>query len=143
MLALLKHKKKIIIGIAVLVMFILAWSFFKKDKIAVVAVPEDDINDEPNTTESEKANELARAMFSNFENYNAFNFWYRPLDPFKEYVKVSDKVFVMTYNRFNELYGSQGNGSLREWLHDDAFSANDWEFIETILFPRMDRLNLN
>jgi len=137
----LKHKKVILIIAVLIVITGFAFWYRSKSKIDIVEVPEDNVNDQPSETETEKANELARAMFSNFENYNAFNFWYRPFEPFKEFIKVSDKVFVMTYNRFNTLYS--GNGSLREWFNDDAFSKNDWEFIETIVFPRMDRLNLN
>ena len=140
--ALLKYKKVIIISVIALVLLVMVWSFFKKDKIELAPVPEDDINDLPSESEIEKANELARAMYSNFENYNSLSFWYRPMKPFEEFLKVSDRVFVMAYNRFNALYGSAGKGSLREWMHDEAFSDNDWKFIETLLFPRMDRLNL-
>lgn len=125
-----------------LILLVVFFWYRSKGKIEVAQVPMDNINDQASEAEQEKANELARAMYTNFESYNAFNFWYRPLEPFEEFVRVSDKVFVMVYNRFNQLYGMTGNGSLREWFNDEAFSKNDWEFIETIVFPRMDRLNL-
>ncbi|NPD47491.1 hypothetical protein [Lentimicrobium sp. S6] len=138
---LLKFKKPIIIAVLLLTGVVIFW-YYSKRKVITADVPNDNPNNEPTQIELDQANLIARSLYSSFDNYGIMNFWYRPMDPFEDFAAVSDKVFVLSYNRFNQLYGMSGNGTLREWFNNDAFSSNDWEYIENTLFPRMDRLNL-
>jgi hypothetical protein len=137
---LIKHKKLILIIIGVLMFGVMAYKLYGRAKIAQVPVPDDDVNNTVTDNEREKANEIARALYDNMDGVSSI--WWRSMQVFKDYAKQSDKVFVLIYNRFNELYGMANKGTLREWIKSDAFSSNDWKFIEEIIFPRMDRLNL-
>lgn len=137
----LKFKKPIIIVVLMLTGALLIW-YFSKRKAVIADVPNDTLDGKPTQAENDQANAIARALWDSFENYGVMNFWYRPLRPFEDFAAVSDRVFVLVYNRFNQLYSMSGNGTLREWFNNDAFSKNDWEYIENTLFSRMNRLNL-
>jgi len=136
----LKYKKQIIISIIALIVIVLAYTWYKKTRLTTADVPNDEPGATPTQAEIDKANELARALYTNLDGVtNPFS---RNMQPYKNLMQASDKIFVMTYNRFNTLYQMAGKGTLREWLKTDWFTQNDWEYITDTIFPRMDKLNL-
>lgn len=136
-----KHKKSILISLGLIILVAIIWVWLSKDKIAQVDVPSDDPNQLPSETEITNANQIARALFTVMDGFN-INPWGKDMEAYKALVSASDKVFVLAYNRFNELYGMAGKGTLRDWMKDEGYIKEDEDFVYNVIFPRMDRLNL-
>ena len=138
---LIKHKKIIGIALVLIVISVLAWRLWPSSKLPQADVPNDNPNNDPTPEELSEANKIARALYTALDGFELIP-WTRDISAFEKMAALSDRVFVLSYNRFNELYGSQGNGTLRQWIKDDGWAPDDEKFILDIVFPRMDRLNL-
>ena len=135
---LLKNKKLIAVFLVVIVVAILAWRLWPSSKLPQADVPSDNANAEPTPEEHNAANEMARALYADMDGFSINH----DTDLYRDFAQMSDKLFVLTYNRFNALYEEQDNGTLREYMKVDWFGSTIWETISNIIFPRMDRLNL-
>lgn len=68
----------------------------------------------------------------------------RDVEIYKQFLSLSDKEFVGVSNDFNDLYYTDDNGNLYQWIYDESFSytlgaSNDLR--ETIL-EKMEKHNL-
>jgi hypothetical protein len=59
----------------------------------------------------------------------------------QEYMGMGDPMFIAVYNDFGNLYYAEGNGTLRQWVADEAPWWNDFAGRDDIL-DRFARLNL-
>ena len=66
------------------------------------------------------------------------------IDPFKDYLATTDRIFVSVYNDFNKMYQADGDGTLREWINGEYWGMfdNSNKTIKESITARMDNLNL-
>ena len=66
------------------------------------------------------------------------------IDPFKDYLATTDRIFIAVYNDFNKMYQSEGDGTLREWINGEYWGMfeNSNKAIKESITSRMDSLNL-
>lgn len=137
----LKNKKTIIIGILILMVSVAVYSFTIKKKLVPAIVPNDDVSSHPTQEQRDKANAIARALFTAMDGFE-INPWTRDVSAFQNLSSSSDQVFVLAYNRYNELYEGEDKGSLRQWLKDESYIKEHEDLVYNTILPRMDRLNL-
>ncbi len=136
---LLKNKKAIGLILGLILLAILVWKFWPSTKLPQADVPDDKPNGQATEAEKVKANETARALFTDMDGFA----WNRNFEVYKDFAALSDTIFVLVYNRFNELYAKEDEGTLREWLDSELYGNQMFRaIIHKVIVPRMDRLNL-
>lgn len=132
---LLKYKKEMAIGLAVVVFAIILY-YSLKPKAHSVELPNDQVDQEPNSGEILFAENLAANLKAEMYTGNMFT----NAEPFEQLAQMSDRMLVLVYNSYLSLYDE----SLREKIDNGYFVT--WgsltDLIFEVILPRMDKLKL-
>ena len=143
-----RYKYTIIVAITIIVILLGIYYFGKKSgktESTTTDLPKDTdwAKNELTATENEKIKSLTLRLYRDLKGLTLFP----DSDLWSEFFYSTDRIFVGTYNYFNQKYEAEGDGTLKEWINDE-FGLNMWlykssfaTFKESILF-RMDNLNL-
>lgn len=142
----LPSKITLYIIIALVVIGLLVFIYFMgrrsgKIKIEQVDLPQDQPGGQNiSSQDSAEIISVANQLHEEMKGLNLF----RDLEPYQKFLAMSDTLFVATYNRFNQLYAQENDGTLREWINDESGGSWNWQFeeIRKAIILRMDRLNL-
>ncbi len=111
-----KYKMWLIIIVTVIVIAVIIYFVGKKKgkEYKKVALPEDTMKN-LTSNESEIIEHLANALYKDMKGLN----FTRDMATWDEYLATSERVFLGTYNYFNQKFG---NGeTLYQWLKDESF----------------------
>lgn len=122
----MKKTTKIYLYVAVAVIFVgflLYWWGKQKNTIEQAPLP----NELPGMTGLTEAEaKQVRALAVNLHDEMKGVSYNRNNAPFKQLSESSDKLFVATYNDFNNLYASEGSGTLKGWINDESIFNISW-----------------
>jgi hypothetical protein len=142
-----KNKMFIVIILAVVIIGIFVFIYFigrrsAKVKIEQVTLP----TDQPggyklSVAESQTVRSIAQNLHTDMKG---LNIWSHDIVPYQNYMSCNDTLFVAVYNDFNNLFGSEGDGTLRDWLNGEVggWYNSNFESVRKSILSRMDRLNL-
>lgn len=143
----LGSKYTIYIVLAVVLIGIFVFIYFMgrrsaKMKIEQVPLPSDQPGGKVLTSvDNAKVRTIAQQLHDDMDGLNLTH----KSDPYEALLASNDSVFVAVYNDFNNLFASENEGTLRDWLKDEV-SASWWIPAYSVLInsiiDRMDRLNL-
>jgi hypothetical protein len=129
----------VVIGLLVFIYFIGRRS--GKVKIEQVELPQDQPGGQLLTsTDSAKIRQVAQGLYNDLKGVS----WgFHDAKPYNDLLQMSDTLFVAVYNDFNNLYGSEGKGTLRDWIKDDyAWIGSNSLPLSKAILDRMDKLGL-
>ena len=108
----------VLLGIVVIVLA-LVWKF--QGSLFNINVPQD-LPDEPNLTDSERqaVRELSMRLHADMKGINVFSSA-RDREAWAQLMSMSDRLFVAVSNDYNRLYYRESQGTLRQWVSDEAW----------------------
>lgn len=122
----MKNQTKIYLYVAVIAIFVgfmLYWWGKKKSTIQQAPLP----NELPSmssltTAEAAKVREITMQLHNEMKGIS----YYRKNAPFQALADLGDKLFTAAYNDFNNLYGAEGAGTLKDWINDESIFNVSW-----------------
>lgn len=143
--------QKIIGGIVITIslFFFLRWLFKKVAGFNQAELP-DENSVGVNLTQAQAAQvrSIVQRLHTDMKGINAFG---RDWDVYRELNELNDPLFLAAFNDFGNLYFSEGNGTLKQWITEENFTASAFFVtplwwtrgsIKSDILERMDRLNL-
>jgi hypothetical protein len=111
----------VLLAIAVIVLAVV-WKL--KGPLFNINVPQD-LPDEPDlsTSERQAVRELSMRLHADMKGINVFSSL-RDREAWAQLMGMSDRMFVAVSNDFNKLYYREGEGTMRQWLSDEAWWAD-------------------
>ena len=124
-------------AIALFVLGVIAYYKGKKAGNTYVPLPN---NSNSSDTEASIIRGLALSLHNEMKGIGVNS----SIDPYKEYLATTDRIFVAVYNDFNKMYQGEGDGTLREWINGEYWGMfdNSNKTIKEGITARMDNLNL-
>lgn len=110
-----------------------------------VVLPQDRPGSPLTQAEQTQAETLARSLHDEMKGLNV---WFdRNLTPHQNYSQLSDKMFVAVYNKFNQLFYTEANETLRGWYESEdnlplIAGSTNFVTLKNAILERMDRLKL-
>jgi hypothetical protein len=142
-----KGKSTIIIIVVVVIIGIFVFVYFMgrrsgKVKIQQVPLP----TDQPggyklSDADAQSVRSISEGLHTDMKG---FNLWGHDLTQYQKLMASNDTIFVAVYNDFNNLFGGEGDGTLRDWLNGEVgtwFNPN-YELLRKGIVERMNRLAL-
>lgn len=142
-----KNKMFIVIILAVVIIGIFVFIYFigrrsAKTKIEQVQLPSDQPGGGKITAEQNTLiRNISTALHDDMDGLN-LNVFSRNMEPYNQLLQTSDTLFVAVYNDFNTLYGSEGDGTLADWIRGEKSFDSNWRNTAYSILERMNRLNL-
>ena len=140
------NKLTMFIIIAVIVIALIVTIYFigrrsAKVKVEQVPLPTDQPGAIQLTNqEASKVRQIATALH---DDMNGLSWGSHNIVPYNDLTMLSDTLFVAVYNDFNNLFASEGDGTLREWIAaEKALPGSSWINIAGNIIARMDKLGL-
>jgi hypothetical protein len=140
-------KYAIYVIIAVVVIGVLVFIYFVGRRSGKVKIEQVDLpSDQPGgsvltSQDNAKVRTIAQQLHDDMDGLN----FSHQLKPYEDLLTLNDTLFVAVYNDFNNLFGAENKGTLRQWISDET---SDWwwgtsfsSLVKSII-ARMDRLNL-
>lgn len=141
------EKRVVIIGIIVIVVALFLYFQGKKaggrGKAKHIDLPSDlvvggDPNSDPNAG-GIPGSTIRRISTALHDDMDGWNLTGHNMDPYKEWLTLSDTGFVAVYNDFNDQFYNEGKGTLRKWIMDEMYRDS---LVDDAILPRMAKLNL-
>ncbi len=130
--------KQIAIVIGVIIVILIIYYYGKSSgSVGQVPLPPDDPNAPLTEAEKQKIRSIVLALHEDMDGYN---FLGHNMQPYKDWLLLSNTGFVSVYNDFNRMYFSEGEGTLREWIENEQY--NQWTLIDDVVIPKMNLWNL-
>lgn len=137
-----KYKYYIIALLAIIVIIIIILSIKKKSNSQNSPLPTDSAGGPLTQAEAEVVRKIVLDLHDDMDGIN-WLFWSRNTKVYMDLATLSDKFFVAVYNDFNNLFGSEKNGTLKNWIQNDLFYKGTKEGgAYPILMERFSKLNL-
>lgn len=95
--------------------------------------------------ESEDISKLAQRLWRDMDSYLvSASLKPRDVEAYVTLLSQPDRDTVGTYNYFNDLYYSQEDGTLKDWIYDESFTYTHGASgdLKTAILQKFDRLNL-
>lgn len=131
------------LGAVILVVLVAIWFWgrsYAKHNFPDHPVPDNPTNDPDELTDQEKkkAENLADDLYEELDGWNA---WY-DTDVFESFSKTTDRVFIATYNQFNDKYYNEAGKTLKQWINSDLFHPYQLKIgnIMDTIYKRFDKL---
>lgn len=142
-----KYKYYIIALIAIIILIIIIIiTSNKKNKIQNTPLPTDSVGEELTEEDARTVRELTLQLYNDMKGIDWFG-WLttngKNYSALESLAQLGDKLFVAVYNDFNNLYFSEGHGTLRNWINDEVYVANSRALhAATLINTKLNRLNL-
>jgi hypothetical protein len=111
-----------ILGLVVLTGYYIYWRG-KKSNPDNLPNPQDQPGATITAIEAAKIKDIATRLHDDMKGWTFFSAQ-RDDQAYKDFLQMSDKLFVATYNQFNNTYYNEGYGTLTQWFKDENFSFN-------------------
>ncbi len=138
-----KYKKYIIIALIVIAIGLIIYFIGRKtSSIQQKELPSE--NEAIDTAAAAKIRQISNDLHNDMAGINILN---RNKEVYKQMLGLSNSLFVAVYNDFNNLFGLENKGTLKNWIEDE-FYFNIWglslEFksLKNALIDRFNQLNL-
>ena len=142
-----KYKIYLYTAIIAIALIIAIYYYGRKSVITKPqTLPQDVVNGA--LTEAEKTQTETLAV-SLYDDMKGVNIWFnRNYEPHKEYLALSDKMFVAVYNKFNQKYFASSKQTLKQWYEEEdnyPLIAGSMIFVNLrkAIINKMNRLKLN
>lgn len=132
------------IGLVIVILLIGIWFLGRrsaKRNFPDYPVPKNPSSDDDLTEEERReAEQLADKLY---DQLSGWNFWYDK-DVYEEFLKTTDRVFIATYNIFNDKYYSKKNRTLREWMEKEYSTILQYSLgkIMNTIYERFDKFEM-
>ena len=136
-----QKRTAIIVGVIILIaltIYLIGRSSGKKGKAKHIDLPTDTGKPGDNFG-GIPASTIRRLSVALHDDMDGWNLGGHNMDPYKEWLTMSDTGFVAVYNDFNDQFYSEGKGTLRKWIADEMYRDS---LIDDAVLPRMAKLNL-
>lgn len=123
------------------VLILILWKWGKVSLLNInvpTPLPTDTAGGPLTDAEAEDVRSMAMQLHSDMDGFTVF----RDREVWRQFMSMSDRLFVAVYNDFNNLFFDEGNGTLRQWIADEGPWWGDFDSKANII-ERMDRLNLH
>lgn len=123
------------------VLILILWKWGKVSLLNInvpTPLPTDTAGGPLTDAEAEDVRSMAMQLHSDMDGFTVL----RDREVWRQFMSMSDRLFVAVYNDFNNLFFDEGNGTLRQWIADEGPWWGDFDSKANII-ERMDRLNLH